>query len=247
MTVASQLLGRPEPHRDVDISAVAPPAGPPSRATQFGEVRAVVEMARLVRSAPWLARAPRGTGGRVIDLPGWRAPEASNLLLRTYLRALGHDTAPWGLGTNLGSPERDARKLVERLRTEDRDHRVALVGWSLGGVVAREVARELPDRVSRVITFGSPIIGGPMYTFAASRFGEEEGRRILALAKQLDADRPIQVPITAIFSRRDGVVDWRACLDHASPHVEHVEVSSTHLGLGIDPDVWWTVAHALAA
>ena len=246
MSATSTLLGRPAPRRGVDVTAVPPPQGPPALGTQLGEARAVLEVARLVRAAPWLARAPRG-GSRVIDLPGWRAPEASNLPLRLFLRALGHDPRPWGLGTNLGDPEGDAERLVERLRAERGADPVALVGWSLGGVVAREVARALPDRVSRVVTFGSPIVGGPSYTFAASRYPEEERRRITALIRQLDADRPIEVPITAIYSRRDGVVDWRACVDHASPRVEHVEVGSTHLGLGLDPDVWWTVAQALAA
>jgi hypothetical protein len=122
---------------------------------------------------------------------------------------------------------------------------MALVGWSLGGVVAREVARAIPERVSCVVTFGSPVVGGPTHTIAAATYGDAECRRVTELGRQLDADDPIGVPITAIFTRRDRVVDWRACVDHASPRVTHVEVGSTHMSLGIDPDVWWAVAEAL--
>lgn len=107
--------------------------------------------------------------------------------------------------------------------------------------------RAVPERVAQVVTFGSPIVGGPTHTIAARSYGPEECRRVEALARRLDADRPIQAPITAIFTRNDRVVDWRACIDRHSPRVRHVEVRSTHLGLGIDPDVWWAVATALAA
>ena len=201
---------------------------------------------RLLRAAPWLATAPRGDGGPVIDLPGWQAPEASNAPLRAYLRLLGHDARGWGLGVNRGDPERDAELLARRLERSDGPP-VALVGWSLGGVVAREIARAVPERVRCVVTFGSPILGGPSYTLAASSYGEQECRRVQHLVEQLDADRPIATPITAIYTRHDRVVDWRACLDRTSADVRHVEVQSTHLSLGVDPDVWITVARALAA
>ncbi len=242
-----RLLGRPAP-RDADELRGSPaPDLPPPRRAQLGEVRGVVEPARLLRAAPWLTRAPRGDGGVVIDLPGWRAPEASGAPLRAYLRALGHDARPWGLGTNGGNPERDAERLIERLAAAHGAAPVSLVGWSLGGVVAREVARTVPERVRRVITFGTPVVGGPTYTIAARSYGAAESRRVARLAERLEAERLIEVPITVILTRRDGVVDWRACVDRRSPVVRHVEVGSTHLTLGIDPDVWWTVATALAA
>ncbi len=168
------------------------------------------------------------------------------MLIRRWLGWLGYDARPWGLGTNVGKPERDVETLVTRLQETHVERQVALVGWSLGGLVAREVARALPERVSRVITYGTPVIGGPTYTLGASAYGPEQCERIEALATRLDAENPIQVPITAIYTRRDGVVDWRACIDRSSPDVEHVEVRATHLSLGIDPDVWWAIATALA-
>lgn len=122
-----------------------------------------------------------------------------------------------------------------------------LVGWSLGGVVAREVARSRPELVHRVVTYGSPVLGGPTHTVGAASIGPEECRRITELQEHLDATNPIQVPITAIFTRNDGAVDWRARIDRSSVDVTMVEVASTHVGLGIDPDVWITAARALAA
>ena len=122
---------------------------------------------------------------------------------------------------------------------------VSLVGWSLGGVIAREVARREPDAVRRVITYGTPVVGGPSFTAVAAAYAPEVRRRVAEVSARLDADSPIRVPLTAIWSRRDGIVAWPACLDRVSPDVEHVEVGSTHLGLGVDPDVWSIVASRL--
>ena len=159
----------------------------------------------------------------MVDIPGWRAPELSGAPLRHYLRHLGYDARGWGFGTNTGDPRRDVERLAGRVLelVEDRGSPASLVGWSLGGVIAREVARRHPDAVRRVITYGTPVTGGAAHT-------------------------PIGVPLTVVFSRRDGIVSWQACLDHTSPFVEHVEVSSTHIGMGVDPDVWAVVADRLA-
>lgn len=225
---------------------VGHPAGPPPRFLGLGEITAPAQLARLIVRTPSLLTQPRGGGQPVIDLPGWKAPEASNVLMRSWLRRLGYDARPWGLGTNQGNVERDAELLIQRLRTSG-GAPVALIGWSLGGTIAREVARAVPERVSRVITYGSPVVGGPTHTLGATAYGAEECARVEALVQQLDVDDPVRVPITALYTKRDGVVDWRACVDRYSPDVTHVEVGSTHLGLGIDPDVWITIARDLAS
>lgn len=224
------------------------PQGPPDPLAFRGELRTLVQPLRLLGRTPWLLRAPRGDGGVVLDIPGWRAPEASMAPLRTFLRRLGHDARPWGFGTNVGHPERDADRLlpVVRRAADTSGRPVALVGWSLGGVVAREVARRAPALVSAVVTYGTPVIGGPAHTLGARSWGKAEVDRIEALQADLDRTDPILVPVTAIFTRNDHVVNWLACLDHASPDVHHVEARSTHLGLGLDPDVWLAVAEALA-
>ena len=230
------------------LSDAAPPSGPPSLLTGVGEVRAGLQVPRLVAATARLARAPRGDGGVVIDVPGWLAAEVTNAPLRRFLARLGHDARGWGLGVNRGRPERDARLLAKKVlaAAAESGRPVALVGWSLGGLVAREVARQHPDAVRRVVTYGTPVVGGPTHTVGARHYGPDESQRITRLAQALDAEHPIEVPVTAIVSRRDGIVSWRACIDRTSRDVEHVEVRSTHLGMGLDPDVWSVVAERLS-
>jgi hypothetical protein len=232
-----------------DVAALPMPGGPPGVGLRRGEIRAGLQLPRLLAAVPRLRNAPRGDGRSVIDIPGWKAPEASLVPVRAYLRLLGWDARGWGLGTNRGDPEGDAERLAPTVveAAEHGGRPVSLVGWSLGGVIAREVARELPGHVASVVTYGTPVEGGPTHTAAASLWGPVECERIARRGRELDAERPIEVPVTAIFSRRDGVVSWPACVDRSSPRVRHYEVGSTHLGLGIDPDVLEIVARSLAA
>jgi pimeloyl-ACP methyl ester carboxylesterase len=184
-----------------------------------------------------------------VDIPGWKAPELSGAPLRAYLRALGYDARGWGFGTNTGDPRRDVDRLTRRV-LELVDHEgssVSLVGWSLGGVIAREVARREPEAVRRVITYGTPVVGGARFTAVARAAGSGGDVASDAVIRRLDAESPIRVPLTVVFTRRDGIVAWQACIDRFSPTAEHVEVSSTHIGMGYDPDVWEIVADRLAA
>lgn len=224
------------------------PHGPPRRSTFAGEALSGLQLPRLLLAAPRLARVTRGDGSPVVDIPGWRAPESSMAPIRAYLRWLGYDARTWGLGTNMGDPERDARLMSESVANLSKaaGGPVALVGWSLGGVIAREVSRLVPEHVSRVITYGSPVVGGPAHTVVANRYEPGEAERIDEIIDELNASDPISVPVTAIFTRRDGIVAWEACIDRNTSGVEHIEVASTHIGLGIDPDVWETVARTLA-
>ena len=223
------------------------PSGPPATRTALGEVRAALDAARLVGALPRLVAAPRGDGHLVIDIPGWKAPEVSGAPLRQYLRRLGYDARGWGFGTNTGGVRQDIERLAARVveLVDETGRPASLVGWSLGGVIAREVARLQPEAVDRVITYGTPV-GGPTYTTVARAYGraDDGGHRE---SRRLDESNPIRVPLTILFSRQDGIVSWQSCIDRTSPSAEHVEISSTHLGMGFDPDVWSIVADRLAA
>jgi pimeloyl-ACP methyl ester carboxylesterase len=232
----------------IDTAALERPSGPPTSWASFGELGSPLAAVRLLGAVPRLAAAPRGDDHLVVDIPGWRAPELSGAPLRRYLRHLGYDARGWGFGTNTGDPRRDVERLSRRVLelVDAKGSPASLVGWSLGGVIAREVARQHPDAVRRVITYGTPVTGGPRHTTVARAYRrgpDPDGHRV---AERLDATAPIPVPLTIMFSRRDGIVSWQACLDHTSPDAEHVEVSSTHIGMGIDPDVWAVVADRLA-
>lgn len=249
-TVGLLSAGRP-----LAPGRVARPTGPPPASRQVGELAAGLQVARLVAAAPRLLltpRAPRAprdspTGRVVVDVPGWKAPEATGLPLRLYLRRLGWDARGWGYGTNTGSPDADAERLTAQVVALAAEHGpVALVGWSLGGVISREVARRRPDAVRRVVTYGTPVVGGPSFTSVAPLYPARTRRRMSEVSARTERDAPLRVPVTALLSRRDGVVAWESCVDRTSTDVEHVEVGSPHLGMGIDPDVWRVVADRLA-
>ena len=206
----------------------------------------------LVRGAfaiPALASAPRGTGERVLVLPGFATGDASTGVMRFVLKQLGYDARGWGLGLNHGDVSALLPRVRARIETSaaETGRKVRLVGWSLGGVLAREVARDHPDLIDRVVTLGTPIVGGPKYTATAATW-RRRGIDLDAIeAAVAERERtPIRVPITAIYSRRDGVVAWRACIDATNPDVSHHEVASSHTGLGFQAGVLAIVARALA-
>ena len=122
-----------------------------------------------------------------------------------------------------------------------------IIGWSLGGVIAREVAREQPATVRQVVTMGSPLVGGAKYTSFGGAF-ERRGADLDAMEAAIAAreSTPIKVPVTSIYSKRDGIVGWQASIDRHNFHAEHVEVRATHLGLGISPEVYQIIAKRLA-
>jgi pimeloyl-ACP methyl ester carboxylesterase len=221
----------------------------PDRRAAWGEVAGLLELPRLLLRAPSLARAPRGDGGPVMVLPGFATGDGATSILRGYLSFLGHDVHPWGLGRNDGDVPRLLALLVSRVAAlrSSTGLPVRLVGWSLGGYLAREVSREIPSDVDRVVTLGAPVVGGPKYTLAARAY-RRRGADMDAIEAAVDAREavPLTRPVSAIYSRRDRVVAWQACVDERNGCVDHVEVSSTHLGLGFSPDVYLLVATHLS-
>jgi pimeloyl-ACP methyl ester carboxylesterase len=221
------------------------PITPPGSRDALQELRLPLD---VLRWAPtWLTTKPRrATHPRtVILLPGFGAGPRSMRLMESSLRRAGHRVRDWGLGQNTGDAKQLRMRLVSVVEDSRKAHGepVVLVGWSLGGFIAREYAREHPDHVRKVITLGSPVIGGPRYT-ATAKWYRSQGHDLDAL-EQAVADRyaiPLRVPVAAIYSKRDGIVAWQACIDRWSPNVRHIEVSETHVGLGFSPRVIAIVA-----
>ncbi len=212
-----------------------------------GEWRVGREALRLGLSSPKLIRAPRGHGEPVLLLPGFKAPESSMFPIRRLLRLKGYDARTWGQGINQGDVQHyvDVLKPIVRARAKAAGTAVALVGWSLGGVVAREIARDVPEIVSTVVTYGTPVIGGPSFTVGANSYSAEDRQHINRLIKERNAATPIQRPLGIVFTRGDTIVSWPACIDRSSPLATHYEVDSTHFSMGIDPTVWEIVLERL--
>jgi len=224
--------------------APALPARPPSLlgalALQFLVFREVCCRRLHPRFRAAMAAAPRGDGEPVLVFPGMGVGDFSTRPLRRYLRRQGFDARGWGLGRNPPDAAATLARLLPRLEALVVETRtpVGLVGWSLGGVVARELARLRPDLVHCVITLGAPVVGGLRHTAIAGFYRMqgwdlEQIDRLVAAANQT----PIRVAVTAIWSRRDGIIAWQAAVDSATPGACNLEATSAHWALGLDPEV----------
>ena len=216
-------------------------------------LRFALELGGLALSSPLLAAAPRGDGHPVLVLPGFAANDCGTLLLRQYLSLLGYQVFPWNLGWNLDqnsvgfNGEHVARRIEEI--ADQTGCNVSLVGWSLGGVIAREMTRRDANRVRQVITLGSPFAGNPSATSLKIIYEMMTGNR-LASAKNrrryVEGYRPLPVPSSAIFSKSDGAVAWQNCVSETNAITENIEVVSSHSGFSANPAVFYAVADRLA-
>jgi pimeloyl-ACP methyl ester carboxylesterase len=211
--------------------------------------RAALELAQLAGRRRALDRAPRGDGHPVMVLPGLLAGDFSTAPLRRFLRSLCYDAHGWGLGMNVG-PTVSLRERLDaafrRLR-ERHGRRVSLVGWSLGGIFARELARARPDDVRCVVTLASPF-RDITATHAARLVPLRPGGRSLREAHDLRARlrTPIPVPTTSIYSKTDGIVAWQSCLEEEGETRENVEVACSHTGMGFHAETLAIVADRLS-
>ncbi len=229
----------------------APSCQGPDPINRLFELRAPLEWASLPLSAPYLLTAPRGDGRPVLLAPGYMASERSMLPLELYLRHLGYSTNDWGLGTNRGDVEGDVPRLGEVVQNLSELHDgqgVTLIGWSLGGVVAREVARLYEGCVREVITMGTPIVGGPKYTAVGKYFAHSQGLNMDQFEHEVHERNSagLTQPVTSIYSKLDGVVGWQASIDVYNSQARNIEVTASHLGLGGSPRVWRIIADTLA-
>ena len=223
----------------------------PARWELLREGRVVFERLALLASISRIrSAAPRGSGQPAMVVPGFATDDGWTARLRSFLTSIGYEVHGWGLGRNNGrvlqlvpAVARECKRLAD-----DSGQSVRLIGWSLGGYLAREVARERPELVERVITLGAPVVGGPTYTASAPMYlNKGYDLEEIATSVRKRERQPIAVPVAAVYSRSDGVVAWRACIDtFDNPLVEHHEVVSTHLGMVNSPRVFRLVADLLA-
>jgi len=212
------------------------------------QARALAEFANFRARRGLFKRTLPGDGHAVMVLPGFLAGDYSTAPLRRFLHKLRYDTHGWKEGVNLGPDpemiERIGARLVEIHERQGR--KISLVGWSLGGIYARELARSHHARVRNVITLGTPL-RDVTATHAARLVSLRAGRS----PDQLDEirsrlRRPIPVPCTSIYSKTDGVVNWRSCIQDLGPERESIEVQCSHTGMGFHPAVLAIVADRLA-
>ncbi len=232
------------------MSAAAQTLRPPSRTLMFLEGRAIHELGAFLGALPLLSLAPRGDGHPVLVLPGLIASDVSTRPLRAFLRNRGYVVKGWGQGRNLGLRPGVQSAMTDLLQQMNDTYggKVSLIGWSLGGLYARQLAKMMPQRVRSVITLGSPFAGSPrstnawrVYEMASGRRADEEDARF---GGSLSVAPP--VPTTAIFSRTDGICAWQGCMEKSSAQAESIEVESSHCGMGHNPAVVYAVADRLA-
>lgn len=223
----------------------------PSKLLFALEGRAVYDAAAMIPMLGLKRFLAQGDNHPVLVLPGFLASSISTRPLRQYLAGLGYRSHRWKLGYNMGY----SAKLHDGMRNrvtelvERYGEKISLVGWSLGGVYARELAREMPDIVRQVITMGSPFRGHPSSSNIDKVFhffSEVPYHEMPESFVQNMAVAP-PVPTTALYTRGDGVVAWQSTVELSDRYdVENVHVGGAHVGLGFNPRVLFTLADRLA-
>jgi len=226
------------------------PTRPPSLGLFLAEARVASEIVSFLRGARRLDHLPAGDGHPVLFIPGFGADEKLMRPLRSAVSRLGYAAHDWGQGRNLGMRSEIRNALAEKLESiaSSSGRKVSIVGWSLGGVFARELARAMSQHVRGVITLGSPINRRPDANNMMTLFRFANGGRAPRVDREGFEKRRIAppVPCTAIYSRRDGIVAWEACMEEPASNTRNVEVRGSHFGLVVNLEVLAVIARVLA-
>ena len=212
--------------------------------------RAIFEFASFLALRPLLSFLPRGDGHPVLVLPGFLASDTSTVPLRKLLIDLGYDAVGWDLGRNVQITETRVKAMGACLSAlhQRTGRKVTIIGWSLGGLLARELAKLQPDAVRQVISLGSPLSADRGISKVRRLFEALNGTvpEVQRRGQFLDIASPPPVPSTSVFTKSDGVVHWRGSIQPEGPERENVEVLASHIGLGVNPTVMWLIANRLA-
>jgi len=229
-----------------------PDIEPPSSWLLASESRAVWELwAGIAMYLPVKHLAQRGDGHPVLVLPGLGATDVSTALLRKFLDDLGYVSYAWKQGRNRGFNDEMAESLLARLHTIHLKHgqKVSLIGQSLGGVYARELAKLAPRKVRQVITLGSPFSGHPLASTGVRLYEWLSGENI----EDMDFDRHHEirvtppVPTTSVYSKVDGIVAWKCSVESGIGQIENIHLrGATHCGMACSPAALYLLADRLA-
>lgn len=218
-------------------------------------IRSAFEYAQsLLLTLPLQYISPKGDGHPVMVLPGLGTADGSTQYIRNFLTNLGYNVYPWGFGRNMG-PREGLDKMITDLSVrlyevyhENNCEKVSLIGWSLGGIYARELAKRHPELVRQVITMGTPFKGKPNSTNATKLYeilSKDKSHYDPRVTESI-AKRP-NVPFTSLYSKTDGVVSWTASIEEVTEISENIEVpGASHLGLGHNPIAMHIIADRLS-
>jgi len=221
----------------------------PSLFWTLAEGRGIFELNSFYALRLLMKKLSKGDGHPVIVFPGFVASDRSTRPMRGLLKDLGYKTYGWGLGRNLkfnDQREADMRALLKTV-FEKHGQKVSLIGWSLGGVFAREIAKANPIYVRSVITLGSPISGDLDHSSATRLYEFFNGAPSKAMKTRLtEIAKAPPVPTTSIFSKTDGIVAWRGSLQKPDGLTENIRIPASHIGLGVNPLVMYAIADRLS-
>ncbi|MEQ1726501.1 MAG: alpha/beta hydrolase [Sphingopyxis sp.] len=231
-------------------TAPAQSAQPPHPLLTLAEGRAIFELGSFYALRPLLGALPRGDGHPVLVLPGFMAGDTSTRPMRGLLDSLGYEAHGWGMGRNMridNAREAAMHDLVKHI-SDDTGRKVSIVGWSLGGVFAREIAKAMPERVRLVISLGSPISNDRGHSNARGLFEYLNGKHPEPIreGRFRDLGEAPPVPTTSILTKSDGVVAWRGSVQKPGPMTENIEIHASHIGLGVNPLAMVAIADRLA-
>jgi pimeloyl-ACP methyl ester carboxylesterase len=197
-----------------------------------------------------LRDVPRGDGHPVIVFPGLAASDFSTTPLRTFLQRIGYKPHGWHQGINLGPRQGVVEIAAEHVQRvfQQSGEPVSLVGWSLGGVYARELAKQVPNAVRSVITLGTPFAGNPSATNAWWLYQLANGKNSVDAAVQTGLKESPPVPTSSVYSKTDGIVAWQCSIQdpaHAKAPTENIELMASHFGIGFNALAWYVIADRL--
>ena len=222
----------------------------PSIARMIAEPFGLTELVNVIPAWGILESLPNGNGEPVMVIPGLTTNDISTTIVRKFLKFKGFNVYGWELGVNIKYSDSLEEKLIKRIDDIYQKHqqKVSIIGWSLGGITMRLLAKHEPKNIKQLIALGAPvakITGATNVTWWYQLLTQEKTEDFnQQWAKDISA-KPT-MPSTSIYSKTDGMVSWEYCMDwETGPQTQNIEVLCNHLGFGMTPTVWYILVDRL--